>query len=332
MPEPKMPADLHERIMARVEGRTTSPIKKHSSWLLPSWGLAAAAALTFVFLNQNPDWRQTYKFNPKVKGHDELKTPENREVLVQVQTNKSAGTSTAVSSKTAPEPQYAAEVAKVDETAPKEKKASVTARAPQAFSMAEGPSTGSAKAPEEEKDLSVNEPRSSVAGTAGKAEQEAPVTRAAAPRAKLALRKAAPAPEAPSAVSADNEMNTAPIKAFSAVQTWTGNQGPSATESQELVESPDAFEKYWQNLEGEKTPPAVDFATQAVVVLMAGEKPTAGYSIRVTRLEETPDQVIVHYAVIAPPTDAVLAQIITRPWSMQVVPKPSKPVGFQKDE
>jgi hypothetical protein len=75
----------------------------------------------------------------------------------------------------------------------------------------------------------------------------------------------------------------------------------------------------------------VDFTKNSVVILNAGEKPTAGYSIHVSRLEEKADQLVIHYKLESPEPGAVTAQVLTHPWSLQVIPKPSKPVAFQKD-
>jgi hypothetical protein len=102
-------------------------------------------------------------------------------------------------------------------------------------------------------------------------------------------------------------------------------------EQAELITDGDSFQKYWQVSHPGENAPVVDFTTQAVVVLMAGVKPTAGYSIHVSRLEEKSDQLVIHYKVESPAPDAVTAQIITHPWAMQVIPKPSKPVTFLKD-
>jgi hypothetical protein len=113
--------------------------------------------------------------------------------------------------------------------------------------------------------------------------------------------------------------------------TWNNNSGPSTVESQELVTDAETFQKYWQIPHPGETSPAVDFTKDAVVILNAGEKPSAGYSIHVTRLEEKTDQLVIHYKVDAPAPDAMVAAMITHPWVLQIIPKPSKPVVFAKD-
>ncbi|HTC22191.1 MAG TPA: protease complex subunit PrcB family protein, partial [bacterium] len=89
------------------------------------------------------------------------------------------------------------------------------------------------------------------------------------------------------------------------------------------------FQQDWQELRPGESVPQVDFTAQVVVFLQAGQEPTAGYSIRISSLEEKTDQLVVHYKVESPA--AAEAQVITHPWSMQVIPKPSEPVIFQKD-
>jgi hypothetical protein len=112
---------------------------------------------------------------------------------------------------------------------------------------------------------------------------------------------------------------------------FSGNNGASSTESELLVTDTNTFAVYWQVFRPQETPPAVDFTRQAVIVLLAGQKPTAGYSIHVSQLEDKPDQFVIHYRVENPPSGAITAQILTSPWFMQIIPKPSKPVVFQKD-
>jgi hypothetical protein len=54
MPEPQMPRDLHDKIMARLH-RKPAPLPNRF-WPRASWGLAAAAGLAFIFCVQNFNW------------------------------------------------------------------------------------------------------------------------------------------------------------------------------------------------------------------------------------------------------------------------------------
>lgn len=50
-----------------------------------------------------------------------------------------------------------------------------------------------------------------------------------------------------------------------------------------------------------------------VVTIHAGRKPTGGYSVKVRRVEREKRRCVVHYAVIEPPPDAMVPQVITYP-------------------
>jgi hypothetical protein len=64
----------------------------------------------------------------------------------------------------------------------------------------------------------------------------------------------------------------------------------------------------------EDAAPGVDFRKHTVVAVFAGEKPTAGYSVRITKVEKEGDTCVVHHVVSGPPRDAMVAQVITYPY------------------
>ena len=58
----------------------------------------------------------------------------------------------------------------------------------------------------------------------------------------------------------------------------------------------------------------VDFAKQTVIAVYAGEKSTAGYTVRVTGVEKSGSGCVVQHEVVPPPKNAMLAQVITYPY------------------
>jgi hypothetical protein len=58
----------------------------------------------------------------------------------------------------------------------------------------------------------------------------------------------------------------------------------------------------------------VDFARHSVVAVFAGEKPTSGYSVRVTAIEKDGEACVVGWRVVEPPKDASVAQMISNPY------------------
>lgn len=62
------------------------------------------------------------------------------------------------------------------------------------------------------------------------------------------------------------------------------------------------------------TPPAVDFATDLVLFLSMGQKPTAGYTLKVDCVTCSADVLKVKVIPTAPPAGALKAQMITNPY------------------
>lgn len=50
-----------------------------------------------------------------------------------------------------------------------------------------------------------------------------------------------------------------------------------------------------------------------IVTIHAGRKPTGGYRVEVRRVERESERCVAHYAVIEPPPDALVPQVITYP-------------------
>jgi hypothetical protein len=116
-----------------------------------------------------------------------------------------------------------------------------------------------------------------------------------------------------------------------ALPAWSGDQDSfSQLPQQSLLEDADSFKKVWRVLEPQEPIPSVDFTQRAVVFLEAGPEFTNGYKIRVSRLEENPDQLVIYWAENGPNT--LTGQVLTFPWTLQVIEKPLKPVLFNQDQ
>jgi hypothetical protein len=64
------------------------------------------------------------------------------------------------------------------------------------------------------------------------------------------------------------------------------------------------------------TPPRVDFRKNTVVVVFAGERPTGGWSVRVTGVDKRGSSCAVRYEVKGPPRGAMVTQVITHPYAV----------------
>ena len=87
IPEPKMPNDLHDKIMTRLHGK---PAAVKSFWPRASWGLAAAASLAFIFFVQNFEWpgNKSSEIVLKPASSPPLNQSSQANIALKAQTNR----------------------------------------------------------------------------------------------------------------------------------------------------------------------------------------------------------------------------------------------------
>jgi hypothetical protein len=76
--------------------------------------------------------------------------------------------------------------------------------------------------------------------------------------------------------------------------------------------------------------PLPDFTQKRILGLLAGPKPTGGYTIKIQSVVENDCQILVEYSEKAPHADDDVSQAITYPSDYIVLPKSSKPILFAK--
>jgi len=82
-----------------------------------------------------------------------------------------------------------------------------------------------------------------------------------------------------------------------------------------IVTSSDQMDKLWKMLDAKGAPPSVDFTVESVIAVFAGQKPTAGYSIRVFTIEDANTR-LVSVALAKPDKNCAVAQSITTPYQL----------------
>jgi len=85
----------------------------------------------------------------------------------------------------------------------------------------------------------------------------------------------------------------------------------------------------WRHTSDRPLPP-VDFGREMVIAVFVGSRPTAGYSVEVTSVEERDGKTVVSYRELAPARDAMTAQILTSPYHIVAVPMSAGEVSFRK--
>jgi len=360
-PPPEVPYDLHDKIMAKL-GRKT---ERKVLWFNPAWTLAAAAAaLAIIVMTQYPSLTGGRNENLSLNktapagstpssskdlsaasshstGYQDQLIPGNKPMVLAMK-RKAASKKESEEIEPSSNVEYklaksAASVASSSVTMELARKATSSSDIKKNFDASAQPTMVVAMAPAPAME-SAEEPSRAKKAVKMRSAVKADVPEEAPPEAKASVQAAMPSIATGAAASSaqsgalDKDLNTNFAYAPQQPKTsWSGSYSPVTVESQELITDAATFQTEWNKVQLGQPLPPVDLTTQAVVLLNAGEKPTTGYSIQLSRSEETANQLIIHYQVLVPAPGAITGQMVTHPWVLQAIPKPVKPVVFQKD-
>lgn len=98
-----------------------------------------------------------------------------------------------------------------------------------------------------------------------------------------------------------------------------------------LVSDAEAFRSQWASLVGAGEPPSVDFATEVVAILLAGERRTGGYRVTAESARVEGEELVVSAPIESPGARAIVTQVFTSPYVVVVVEAPGvKTVRWEK--
>jgi hypothetical protein len=98
-----------------------------------------------------------------------------------------------------------------------------------------------------------------------------------------------------------------------------------------VVRTPAEWATLWKQHGGERSAPAVDLTRSIVVGVFLGTRPTAGYSVEITRIGKRDADLIVMYRERRPEPSDMLAQVLTAPFHIVRTASHTGPVKFQRD-
>ena len=107
------------------------------------------------------------------------------------------------------------------------------------------------------------------------------------------------------------ELRTISRGANAAVTTSQPQAIAAATEADYL--------RLWPTTIGVGEPPAVDFSKESVVFLLAGSKPTGGWSVEAKGATVEGDTLVIDAAIHPPPPGAIVTQAFTSPYTVIAV-------------
>jgi len=117
------------------------------------------------------------------------------------------------------------------------------------------------------------------------------------------------------AVSSDDGLKFRTLK--------SGSQARHNAPGRQIVVAPTAesYARLWSSMVGEGGAPPVDFEKEVAVFIMAGQKPTGGYSVAVKSVAREDNTLVVDAPVKSPPPDAMTIQALTSPYAVIAVDK-----------
>ncbi|MHB0939387.1 MAG: protease complex subunit PrcB family protein [Armatimonadota bacterium] len=120
----------------------------------------------------------------------------------------------------------------------------------------------------------------------------------------------------------DEELAGQQVPAFT---EYKGQQGPFPDRGFFVIQNQDAWNALWAGRQA----PTVNFTQNSVLVALMGQQPTAGYNITITDVRATGTDVVAYVDETRPRPGDPVAQVITFPYHMVVVPKLTQPVAFR---
>lgn len=114
-------------------------------------------------------------------------------------------------------------------------------------------------------------------------------------------------------------------------------RGSAAMETEGFTFAAATNQDSWQELYGRihahrippPTPPGVDWQGHLVLMVASGWKPSAGYQVDISRVELMGETLRVYVRTSEPPADSIRAAVMTQPYALALVERPSVLKGVE---
>ena len=90
------------------------------------------------------------------------------------------------------------------------------------------------------------------------------------------------------------------------------------------------WQALWKAHDAQGAAPSVDFTQSIVVAVFLGTRPTAGFAVEITAVRTEGNGAVVEYRERRPARDALLAQILTSPFHIVRLARPSGSIEFRR--
>jgi len=95
-----------------------------------------------------------------------------------------------------------------------------------------------------------------------------------------------------------------------------------------FITSPTQLSELWKMISATGTPPKVDFNKDAVIAVFAGQQPTTGYAIEVSKVLDSSSR-LVSITLAKPDGNCITGQSLTAPYEIVAVPATTLPLAHE---
>ncbi len=150
----------------------------------------------------------------------------------------------------------------------------------------------------------------------------------------LAINSSLTAEEKKSKNDEEEQTQTMPTISYEVLLegTFSGIKEPL----QKVITTNEEWEELWKKHVSVIVPqppvPEIDFESNVVAALFAGEKMKSGYQIRLKEVVPQGKDVIVRYKMVEPPENSFTLTVLTQPFIFIKIPKPEGTVQLTQQE
>ncbi len=128
----------------------------------------------------------------------------------------------------------------------------------------------------------------------------------------------------PTSAAAERESGDTPADDQAPRTLAQGDQSAVRVPLIRVIRAPSIYNELWRaitaNDASRPAAPEIDFATETVVAVLMGERPTAGYSVRVDSVLVEGELITVRLDVVRPAPGDIVAQVLTSPYLLFALP------------
>jgi len=113
------------------------------------------------------------------------------------------------------------------------------------------------------------------------------------------------------------------------VARWSGPHGGNSLPETRIIRSPAEWTALWEQI-GREAPQRFDPARELAIAVFLGERRSGGYSVEITGASESAEGLFIFYLEKVPGRDQRVAQMLTSPWTVALLPATTRLVEVRK--